>query len=205
MKKSKADTVETRKRILSTASGMFLRNGIAGTAISDVMVAAGLTSGGFYRHFESKEHLLAESNATAFDEVFASFDAAAAGKPPREAFDTLVHAYLHQLQATNPGSLCPLANLSNELRHSDEQVKAVLLAGYARFVKLLASYLMRLDYVDYMGLASSIVATLVGAVSISQLAVDAASAEPILANAQNTVSLLLRAAEKSTALGKSSH
>jgi TetR/AcrR family transcriptional repressor of nem operon len=202
MRKSKVETAESRKRILATAKDIFLREGIAATAISDVMVAAGLTQGGFYRHFESKEHLVAEANAIALEESCAALAAAAAGKPPREAIDVIVYHYLRQLQEGPPGSLCPMANLSSELRHADAQIKTVLSEGYARLVKLFASYLMRLDYQDYVGLAESIVAVLVGAVSMSSMMPAGAAAEAILANAQNTVTLLLQNAPTSSALAR---
>jgi TetR/AcrR family transcriptional repressor of nem operon len=205
MRKSKADAAETRKRILSTASRMFLRNGVATTAITDVMVAAGLTKGGFYRHFESKEHLLAEANAAALDAIFASFDAAVVGLAPRQAINVFVHRYLHQHQGEQQGNLCPIANLSNELRNADDQVKAVLVDGYSRFVKLFASYLMRLDYTDYVGLAGAIVSIMVGAVSISHLASEPGVAEATLANAQSTVELLLQCAETSRSLVNTNH
>ena len=79
MRKSNAETAETRKRILAIASGLFLKNGIAATGISDVMSAAGLTQGGFYRHFSSKEHLVADANAVAFDFIVANLDEATRG------------------------------------------------------------------------------------------------------------------------------
>jgi TetR/AcrR family transcriptional repressor of nem operon len=192
MRKSNAETAETRKRILSTAADMFLKNGIAATAIADVMVAAGLTQGGFYRHFESKEHLVAAANAAAFEHIRATIDASTAGKTPREAVDMIVYHYLNQHLIPTAGILCPMANLSSELRDADEQIKAVMTDGYARFVKLFASYLMRMDYSDYVGVAESIVSVLVGAVSLSRVVTDPALAKAILHNAQNAVNLILQ-------------
>lgn len=200
MRKSNAETAETRKRILSTASGMFLRQGISATAISDVMVAAGLTQGGFYRHFQSKEHLVAAASAAAFEQVRALFDAATAGKPPREAIDLIVEYYLNQHRDTKLGNLCPIANLASELRDADEQIKEVVTDGYSRLVKLFASYLLRLDYSDYVGVAESIVSVLVGAVSVARVMTDPALSETILRNAQSTVNLILRNAATSSGL-----
>ncbi|MYM87041.1 TetR family transcriptional regulator [Rugamonas sp. FT82W] len=200
MRKSNAETAETRKRILSTASGMFLRNGIAATPIADIMVAAGLTQGGFYRHFQSKEHLVAAASAAAFEQIRALLDAATAGKPPREALDLIVEYYLSQHQDTTLGNLCPIANLASELRDADDQIKEVVTDGYTRFVKLFASYLMRLDYSDYLGVAESIVSVLVGAVSVASVVTDPVLAETVLRNAKNTVNLILRNAATSTSL-----
>ncbi|RFP15983.1 MULTISPECIES: TetR/AcrR family transcriptional regulator [unclassified Duganella] len=200
MRKSSAEAAETRKRILSTASGMFLRNGISATAIADIMVAAGLTQGGFYRHFQSKEHLVAEASAAAFEQTRALFDAVAAGKPPRVAIELIVRHYLNQHRDTTLGYMCPIANLASELRDADQQIKAVATDGYARLVKLFASYLMRLDYSDYVGVAESMVSVLVGAVSLSRVITDPALAEAILQNAQRTVDLILQNAPTSSSL-----
>ena len=90
--------------------------------------------------------------------------------------------------------LCPLANLSTELGHADQQVKEVVTAGYSRFVKLFAAHLMRLDYQDYIGLAESIVSVIVGAVSLARMADDQALVDTIVGNAENTVQLLLQSA-----------
>ena len=67
MKKSKLEAAETRRRIVKTASAEFRRNGIHATGLSDVMAAAGLTHGGFYRHFDSKDDLVAEACAAAME------------------------------------------------------------------------------------------------------------------------------------------
>ena len=199
MRKSNAETVETRKRIIATASRAFLRHGFAGAGIADIMVAAGLTQGGFYRHFESKEQLIAEASAAAFAELHAMFDRATAGKAPREAVEFIARGYLSQLHAEDLIYLCPLANLAGELHHADAQIKTVASEGYAHLVKLLASHLMRMDVADYLGVAESVVSLLVGAVTVSRV-VGLEACEPILENARNTVKLLLDAAATSSTL-----
>jgi len=199
MRKSKIDTAETRKRIISTASKVFLTKGLAATGIADIMVAAGLTQGGFYRHFESKEQLIAEANEAAFDQLMDMFERAIAGKPPAQALDTIVFRYLHQLQGRDPVYLCPLANLGSELRHADEQVKATTKDGYERLVRLVALQTQRLGMPGYADVANAIVSTLVGAVTLSRLAADASTQKAILLNAHNVVRVLLQAAPQTIA------
>jgi len=67
MKKSKLEAAETRQRIVKAAAVEFRRKGINNTGLNEVMAAAGLTHGGFYRHFASKDQLVAEACAAAMD------------------------------------------------------------------------------------------------------------------------------------------
>ena len=62
MRKSRAETAETRARILSTASKMFLDKGLGAVGMRDMMAGASLAPGGFYRHFGSKDRLIAEAS-----------------------------------------------------------------------------------------------------------------------------------------------
>jgi TetR/AcrR family transcriptional repressor of nem operon len=156
------------------------------------MVAAGLTQGGFYRHFGSKEQLVAEANGAAFGQLMDMFERAVAGKPPREALDAIVSSYLHQLQSEDPAYLCPLANLGSELRHADEQVKATTVDGYERVVRLIAQQTQQLGIAGHADVAKAIVYTLMGAVTLSRLAPDPEAVEAIVLNAQNVVRVLLQ-------------
>src|SRR5258708_38759124 len=87
MKKSKKEAAETRQRIVKTASAEFRRNGINGTGLSDLMSAAGLTHGGFYRHFDSKDQLVAESCAAAVDSMVESLTSALSRKTKRSGLE----------------------------------------------------------------------------------------------------------------------
>jgi len=189
MKKSITDTAETRKRIVAAASTMFLAQGLASTCIADIMTAAGLTQGGFYRHFESKEQLIAEAAGAACGQLLALFSTATAGKPPREALATLVAFYLDQSEEVS--ALCTLASLGSELRHSDEHVKLIVMTGHQNMVDFIAEQAGQLDIPDPAGIADAIVSAMVGAVTISRLAGDAATARMILDHARAVVGRLL--------------
>ena len=191
MRKSKVETAETRKRIVETASKVFMTHGIAATGIADVMGAAGLTQGGFYRHFESKEQLVAEASEAAFDHIFVMIGDVTADMKPRQALDAIVHIYLYQRQGKDAAYLCPMANLGSELPHSDEHVKAVVNVGYKRMVGYLAALIQQLNIPDHLAVADAVVSTMLGAVTISRLALTEASAQTILSNAEKTVGLLL--------------
>ncbi|AUM70559.1 TetR/AcrR family transcriptional regulator [Pseudomonas fluorescens] len=69
MKTSKVQKAATRKRILDIASQEFRKNGIHATSVGEIMAMAGLTHGGFYRHFTSKEQLIAEACAVSMESI----------------------------------------------------------------------------------------------------------------------------------------
>jgi TetR/AcrR family transcriptional repressor of nem operon len=194
MKKSRADTAETRLRIISIASNLFLTRGLAETGIADVMSAAGLTQGGFYRHFDSKDQLVAEANRAANEELFRFYSASVQGMGPAQAIETIVHLYLNQ--ACGPGALCPLANLASELRHSDAHIREVAMEGRLRLMGAMASMVERLGIADAAAVADAIVSTAVGAVSLSQLSDDPAAAQAIRDHAQGAVAILLASAPR---------
>src|SRR5262249_48161277 len=90
MRKSKQEAAETRRRIVKAAAAKFRQNGIGGTGLSDLMAAAGLTHGGFYRHFDSKDQIVAEACAAAAESLIDQLAASASGKSPQRGLKTIV-------------------------------------------------------------------------------------------------------------------
>jgi TetR/AcrR family transcriptional regulator, transcriptional repressor for nem operon len=90
------------------------------------MDGASLVPGGFYRHFQSKDQLIAVASGTAFDRAYAMLEGETMGKSPAEAVERIVSAFLGQTQAEGKPYLCPLAMLGAELSHSDPQVRQLL-------------------------------------------------------------------------------
>jgi TetR/AcrR family transcriptional repressor of nem operon len=191
MRRSRSDAAETRERIVSTASKMFLEKGLEAVGMRDIMSAAGLTQGGFYRHFVSKEQLIAEANRVAFDRLLAMFETQTAGMPAAEALDRIVWLYLHQTQVETNNFRCPLATIGAELSHCEPQVRTVAIDGYQRVVKLLADRLMDLGRDDALATASGVVSMMTGAVMVANIAPDKAAAHSILSNAHAAVTALL--------------
>ena len=114
MKKSKLETAETRRRIVKTAAAEFRRNGIHATGLSDLMAAAGLTHGGFYRHFDSKDQLVAEACAAATVTLGETTDASACHGVGKDALEAIVASYLSADHRDNPLDGCVLAGLGSE-------------------------------------------------------------------------------------------
>src|SRR6516165_352959 len=82
MRKSREEAAQTRRRIVEAASCEFRKNGIVATGLNDLMKAAGLTHGGFYKHFASKDQLVAEATTAALDALLEGMAAHRPSTPP---------------------------------------------------------------------------------------------------------------------------
>jgi TetR/AcrR family transcriptional repressor of nem operon len=170
---------------------MFLEKGLESVGMRDIMAAAGLTPGGFYRHFQSKEQLICEANDAAFNRVLEMFDAQTAGKPAAEALEIIVSLYLNQSEREGNAHLCPLSMNGTELSHSVPEVRAVALSGYQRTVQLVADRIAHVSKTEALAIAGGVVSTMVGAVTMANLAPNKAAAEAILSNAHGVIRTLL--------------
>src|SRR5712691_12154767 len=108
MRKSKQEAAVTRQRIIMAAAAAFRKNGIAGTGLSDLMAAAGLTHGGFYRHFDSKDQIVAEA-FTAAAKSLAEQLAASASKKSQLGLKKIVETYLSAAHKDEPADGSPVA------------------------------------------------------------------------------------------------
>src|SRR6202011_2715148 len=138
MRHSKAEKAKTHKRVVAIASRRFREEGLAGIGIADLMKEAGLTVGGFYKHFDSRDELVAEALGDAFGVWQRQKEAAASSGQPL-SFEKLIDDYVSDVHRRNPGAGCAFSALAPEIARSDkrtralttDQVKAdlVLLAG----------------------------------------------------------------------------
>ena len=124
MRKSREEAAETRKRIVTAASEEFRKKGIVATGLNDLMRAAGLTHGGFYKHFASKDQLVAEACAEAVETAICERLATASSEGPGAALP----AYLSTGHRDNPAPGCPLSAIGSELARSDEKTRAAVTA-----------------------------------------------------------------------------
>jgi len=137
MRKSNEEAARTRQTIVATAADEIRRSGIAEASVADIMAAAGLTPGGFYRHFESKDHLVAEALEKAGDQVAGSMR-----KVRDEAsFDDVVNAYIDGTRAGGKAvPSCPISSLGSELARSGPSgTRASRRKGIAAFATLVGA------------------------------------------------------------------
>jgi TetR/AcrR family transcriptional regulator, transcriptional repressor for nem operon len=118
---------QTRKRIVRSAARLFNSRGFTEVTISEIMTVAGLTHGGFYRHFSSKEELYAESVRHFLrKEAPERWQKGPEGarKPDQPFAKSVVDAYLSRDHLEDVDGSCPLIGLSSDVAHSSEVVKA---------------------------------------------------------------------------------
>jgi TetR/AcrR family transcriptional repressor of nem operon len=172
MKKSKAEAAETRRRIVKTAAAEFRRNGIHATGLSDVMAAAGLTHGGFYRHFDSKDQLVAEACAAAMEATCETTEALACDSVGNDALDAILTKYLCTDSRDNRSEGCPFAGLGSELARSDDNTRAVATAGFLKLVEVVAKQYRRTKPKATKARALVAVTAMIGAVMMSRIVTD---------------------------------
>jgi TetR/AcrR family transcriptional regulator, transcriptional repressor for nem operon len=113
----------THERIVETAARVIRRSGYDGTSVADIMKEAGLTHGGFYAHFASREAMLAEAADHAGAEAVATSARVAASAPPEQALQVLLRAYLSKEHVENPEMGCPVAALGSEMPRQGPEVR----------------------------------------------------------------------------------
>src|SRR5579872_6407445 len=106
---------EIHQKIVQDAARRVRAEGFTGAAVSSVMQDAGLTHGGFYKHFKSKDDLLLESVREAFREISDRMAHAAETSPPGTAWKAIVKTYLSPEHCDHAECGCPLAALAPEL------------------------------------------------------------------------------------------
>jgi len=190
MRRSKAEKAKTHKRIVAIAAKRFREEGLAGIGIADLMKEAGLTVGGFYKHFKSRDHLVAEAVGSALGVWKHQVDAAASGGPP-VTYESLVDDYLSEAHRNHPGTGCPVGALAGDIARSDKRTRALVTRQIRENIELLATLIRGGNKKDKGTARSQAVLTycaLVGAIGVARAVSDAQLSHEIL----KTVAQLLK-------------
>ncbi len=131
----------THERILDAASRAIRRSGYDGTSVADIMKEAGLTHGGFYAHFASRDAMLAEVAHRAGAGTIAASERIAATAPPEEALQRVMAAYLSKDHVKNVESGCPIAALGSEMPRQASEVKRAATLRIKEMIDVVARYL----------------------------------------------------------------
>ncbi|NMO54741.1 TetR family transcriptional regulator [Actinoplanes sp. TBRC 11911] len=173
---SQAQAQENRKRIVETAARLFRERGTAAVSVADVMAEVGLTHGGFYKHFASKDALVTEAIAQAYIEQTTRLEGfGPAGDPATR--QAALDDYLSTAHRDNPGVGCPSTGFGADVGRTPQDATAR--EAYAKGVERYAAQL------GPDGLAA--LSTMVGAMILSRATAGTALSERILAEAKAAV------------------
>jgi TetR/AcrR family transcriptional repressor of nem operon len=176
---SKAQKTKTHKRIISIASKRFREKGLARVGIAELMKEAGLTVGGFYKHFDSRDDLVAEAVSSAFGGWKRRVDAAKAGGPS-VSLAKLIDDYLDEAHRDNPGTGCAFSALAPEIARSDKQTRALASEQVRNDIQLIAGLLPGKDKSRARSRAILTFSALVGAMSLARAVSDEGLSREIL-------------------------
>jgi TetR/AcrR family transcriptional repressor of nem operon len=194
MRQSREVAEETRRRIVRTAARRFRRRGIDGTGIADLMKDAGLTHGGFYKHFESKDALAGEACRVALAATRDELAAALATAPAGQRIEAVVDSYLSMLHRDHPGHGCAIAALGAEVARADGPARTAMIEGHERLVTLLAGLIEGRSLAQARRMALAAVSVMVGALTIARLMKDRDAAADVLGAARHAALVSLQPA-----------
>jgi TetR/AcrR family transcriptional regulator, transcriptional repressor for nem operon len=170
MRMSREEAAKSRKRVVKAAACEFREKGIVATGLADLMKAAGMTHGGFYKHFESKDQLIAEAVGDAVEEAIGGMEA-------QPSINAAVAAYLSTHHRDSPASGCPFSTIGSELARTDGKAREAATAGFERLVSLLAG---KSKGKDARRRALMTASTMIGAVTMSRVVNDSKLSAEIL-------------------------
>ncbi len=179
MRVSQVEMDQSHQRIVKGASRLMRKRGIETTSVNDVMKKAGLTHGGFYRHFDSKESLVSAALADAFTEVLDMVEKSYEAFGSSEGAEEYYKHYLSEGHVKHPELGCPIAALSLDVSRSPNSVKKTYSAGFSDAVEKLA-FAEEGTVEEKRAAATRKLCMLAGAVMIARAA-DAETARTVLA------------------------
>src|SRR5438445_8144153 len=161
----------THDRIVDAAARAIRRSGYNGTGVADIMKDAGLTHGGFYAHFPSREMMLAEAADRAGSESVAAMERIAASSPPRQALRAMMQAYLSKEHVNGIETGCATAALGSEMPRQAPEVRHAATRRIKEMIDLVARQSPDWGQSGAHERALATVATMVGALVLAR-AVD---------------------------------
>jgi TetR/AcrR family transcriptional repressor of nem operon len=176
---------DTHERIVDAAARAIRRHGYAGVGVAEVMKDAGLTHGGFYAHFESREALLVEALARAGKDSAAAVARSAEARRAKgvSAFRSLVESYLTDGLLASLDSGCPIAALGGEMPRQPPAVRKASAQGVERLIDAVRDALPGASRAG----ASVVAATLVGSLQLGRALGDNAAGRAVLAAARKSL------------------
>jgi TetR/AcrR family transcriptional regulator, transcriptional repressor for nem operon len=201
MRYSKEHKLETHARIVKKASVRLRERGAHGIGVADLMKDAGLTHGGFYAHFDSREALLIEAFAYAMDRGTERWRKVAEQTPPEKRFATIVQSYLTPVHRDDPGRGCTIPTLGAEIARESPKTRRAFAAKLEQMIDMLADQISDQPRKAARKRAMAAIATMMGTLVLARIAGSGEFSDEILGAGRDAV--LDRAAPPKRATKKS--
>ncbi len=170
----------THRRIVKNAARRFRAEGLNGPGVATVMKASGLTVGGFYKHFRSKDDLLAEAIEEGFSEFGERVFGSLRNVPPADRWKEIVQWYLSPEHCEHPDTGCPIAALSPEIARAAPAVKKRIAAAMKARRERLMEFMPGRTAAERERSYNVIFTAMAGAVSIARILPDSGERQKIL-------------------------
>lgn len=193
MKVSKEVMATHKEQIIAAAARRFRERGFSGISVADIMNEVGLTHGGFYRHFSSKDELVAIASLRAISETIAKWRKVTE-EAPGDRLEALVNSYLSLRHHDHPETGCFFAALGGELSRQPSSVKEVAADGQRQCVDFLSGIAPGKTKVLRRKQAIVALASMVGGMILARGASDAEFRQEVLKDVAETIPGSVRAA-----------
>ncbi|MFK4726132.1 TetR/AcrR family transcriptional repressor of nem operon [Bradyrhizobium niftali] len=179
MRVSRVQAAENRQTVINVASRLFRERGFDGIGLKDLMEGAGLTQGAFYKQFASKEDLAVEASRRALESASGRWSDAAAQNPD-DPLGAVIGFYLSGDHREEKMDGCPIVALGSDAARQGPDVKAEFEAGIKARLDVLDRFIAGSGDEASRGKAMGILATIVGAVTLSRVVNDPDLAQALL-------------------------
>jgi TetR/AcrR family transcriptional repressor of nem operon len=179
MKVSREQAAQNRERIVDAAAELFRARGFEGIGVADLMKAAGMTHGGFYGHFSSKEDLMAQACARASSRARERWTKLAE-RAPEDPLSEIADVYLTARHRDNPGAGCLLAALGPDAARQGPAVRSAVTAGVRSAFDFLGRIVPGRSKAAKRQKAINSYASMVGAMILARAVDDRALSQEIL-------------------------
>jgi TetR/AcrR family transcriptional regulator, transcriptional repressor for nem operon len=174
----------TREKVLQVAAKAIRGEGPDRVGVAGVMAEAGLTHGGFYAHFKSKDDLIAAAIGQMFDEARARLDHETRDRDPAEGLAAYIDFYLSKRHRDARETGCPMAALSSDLPRLTEEARVAFATGTQQLARGIQGKLSELGRDHWEAEGRSVMAELVGALSLARVEPSVTRSNAILADSR---------------------
>ena len=186
MRVSRIQAEQNRQTVINVASQLFREHGFDGIGLKDLMEAAGLTQGAFYKQFASKDDLAAQASERALESASRRWSAAAEANA-KDPLGAVIAFYLSMGHREERLDGCPVVALGSDAARQGPDVKASFETGIRKYLEMLGGWIGEADGAELAGKPMAVLSTMVGAVTLSRAVNDPDLAQAFLDSAVDQV------------------